>query len=174
MKSWKIISLAGLIATGISIWSGPVQAQYYGGNIDQREAAQELRIREGLRNGTLTPQEAGRLEAEQQRIRAAEARMQADGRLGYRDRAALDRMQDNAGRHIYRQSHDNQVAYPGYRNQCEPRYQHRQDNQRQNHRQGNHYRRENGCDRRGDFRPNHGERSKFSGNHNRNRRFAWN
>ena len=170
MKSWQVISLAGLIATGVSIWSGPVQAQYFGGNIDQREAAQEQRIRDGIHSGAITPREAQQLGAQQQRIRNAEARMRSDGRLNYQERARLDRMQDNAGRRIYQQGHDNQV-YSGHPNNHEPRYRHWQDNQRRHHRQANHFRRENGCDRRGAF---HGNRGGFSPNHNRNRRFAWN
>ena len=175
MKSWKVIGMAGLMLTSLYIWSGPAQAQYYGGNIDQREAVQEQRIREGLRNGTLTPQEAGRLEAEQQRIRAAEARMRADGRLDSRERRRLERMQDKAGRDIYRENHDRQVAYPNYGNHCEPRYRHWQNNQPREHHPGNpYYKGQNSSDQRGDIRPNHGEHDRFSRMHHRDHRFAWN
>ena len=148
MKSWQIFGLAGLMVTGLSVWSGPAQAQYYGGNIDQREAAQEQRIQNGIRSGAITPREAGRLEAEQQRIRDAEARMRADGRLDPREKARLDRMQNKADRDISRENHDRQVAYPNYGNHYEPRYRHWQDNQRRDYRQENHYyRRGKGSDR---------------------------
>lgn len=173
MNSWKVISLAGFITTGILIWSGPAQAQFFGGNIDRREAAQEQRIREGIRAGAITPHEAGRLATEQQRIQRAEARMRADGRLNYQERARLDRMQDNAGRHIYQQSHDNQV-YARYPNHPASRYQHWQ--QRRYH-QGNHYSygRPNRCERRGVFRPpHHGAPGRSSWPPQRHRRLAWN
>ncbi len=174
MKTWQVLSLAGLIATGISVWSGPAQAQYYGGNIDQREAAEQQRIQNGIRSGAITPQEARRLEAEQRRIRDAEDRMRADGRLDPRERARLNQMLNKADRDISREKHDRQVAYPNYGNHYEPRYRHWQDNQRRDYRQeNNYYRRGKGSDRDA-FRPNHVDRGRFSRMHHRDRRFAWN
>ncbi|MDP3182034.1 MAG: hypothetical protein Q8M54_04360 [Desulfobaccales bacterium] len=83
------------------------------GSIDWREANQQNRINQGLQSGQLTPQEFNRLEREQARIQAAEARMRADGRLDPRERARLNGMLDRSGRHIYRAEHNNQVAAPG-------------------------------------------------------------
>jgi hypothetical protein len=171
MKTWQVFSLAGLIATGVSMWSGPAQAQYFGGNIDQREAAQEQRIRDGFHSGAITPREAQQLGAQQQRIRDAEARMRSDGRLNYQERARLDRMQDNAGGRIYQQGHDNQV-YSGHPNNHEPRYRNWQNYRRRDYRQGNYHHRGRGCDRNA-FRPNHGERGRSSLPHQRDRRMAW-
>ncbi len=174
-KTWKIFGMAGLFLSSLVIWSGPVQAQYFGWNLDQREAAQQQRIHHGAESGALTPQEAWKLENEQRRIQAAEDRMRADGRLNHRERARLDKMQDKADRHIYRENHDNQVAYGGYGNHRDPRFRQWQHNQRRGHQYGNHYsRRENGCDRRGAFQANHGNRGRFHQTNNRNRRFAWN
>jgi hypothetical protein len=130
MKSWKAISLAGLFAIGVSVWSGAAQAQYSGGNVYQREAIQERQIQEGMRTGSLTPQEAARLEAEQRRIRETEARMRADGRLDPRERRRLERMQEKAERDIYREKHDKNVAYPNYGNQYERGHRHWQDTHR--------------------------------------------
>ena len=175
MKTWKVLSLAGLVLSSVCVWSGPVQAQYFGGIFDQRDASQQHRIHNGIESGALTPQEAWKLENEQRRIQAAEHRMRRDGRFNYRERARLDRMQDKADRHIYRENHDNQVAYAGYGNHREQRFRHWQDNQRRDHNRGNHYsRRGNGCDQRGSFRPNHGDRSRFSRIQHRERRTAWN
>ena len=96
MKTWKVFSLAGLVAASISFWSGTVQAQYYGSDIDQREAAQQQRIQNGIHSGAITPQEARRLAAEQQRLQTAEDRMRADGRLDPRERARLRSNADKA------------------------------------------------------------------------------
>jgi hypothetical protein len=85
------------------------------GSVDWREANQERRIYQGVRSGQLTPQEFNRLEAEQARIRAAEARMRADGRLDPRERARLNAMLDRSSQHIYRAEHNNQVAAPNSR-----------------------------------------------------------
>ncbi len=130
MKSWKLIGMAGLMLTSLYIWSGPVQAQYYGQNIEQREAAEQQRIQNGIRSGALTPQEARRLEAEQRRIEATKDRMRADGRLDPREQARLNQMLNKANRDISREKHDNQVAYPGYGNYHDPRSRLWQDNQR--------------------------------------------
>lgn len=83
------------------------------GSIDWREANQQNLIYQGLRSGQLTPQEFNRLEREQARIRAAEARMRADGRLDPRERARLNAMLDRSSRDIYRAEHNNRVATPG-------------------------------------------------------------
>lgn len=112
MKSWKVLSIAGLVVSTLVAWSGSGQARD-GSFIDQRGAAQEQRIQDGLRSGALTPREAGRLAAEQQRIRDAEARLRADdGRLNPNEKAIIDQMQNKAGRDIYRETHDRQAAYP--------------------------------------------------------------
>jgi D-alanyl-D-alanine carboxypeptidase len=110
---WKILGITGLVVTGLAAWSGIGQAQGPA-FVDQREATQEQRIQDGVRSGALTPREAGRLEAEQQRIRDTKARMRADGRLNPNEKAMLDRMQNRAERDISREKHDRQVASPQY------------------------------------------------------------
>lgn len=77
--------------------------------INRREYEQRSRIRHGIRSDELTRREAGRLAAEQARIRAYERRSRIDGGgLSWRERARLDSMLDRSSRHIYRQKHDRQ------------------------------------------------------------------
>ncbi len=99
-------------APGVN-WQG--QAPYWGPprDIDGREAYQQNRINQGVQSGQLTPEEFNRLQREQARIRAAEARMRADGRLDPRERARLNAMLNRSGRDIYRAEHNRQVAAPG-------------------------------------------------------------
>lgn len=80
--------------------------------VDRRERDQAFRIRQGLRDGSLTPQEARRLWAEQRHIRGAEGRMRADGDLNPAERGRLNAMQNRANRDIYRARHNGMVQ-PG-------------------------------------------------------------
>ncbi|OPY05351.1 MAG: hypothetical protein A4E67_01988 [Syntrophaceae bacterium PtaB.Bin038] len=87
------------------------QAQTYGTNdpgIRQRMQNQERRIDQGVQSGELTPKEAGKLEAEQARIKQAESRMKSDGTLTGQERNRLHTMQDRSSDRIYRQKHDRQ------------------------------------------------------------------
>ena len=94
-------------------WQAP--GPYWGParGIDGREAYQQRRINQGVRSGQLTPEEFNRLQREQARIRGAEARMWADGRLDPRERARLNAMLDRSGRDIYRAGHNRQAATEG-------------------------------------------------------------
>lgn len=76
--------------------------------INRRERREAQRINRGVRNGSLTRREAGRLDAQQARIRAHEARAKSDGTVTARERASIRRQERRASRHIYRQKHDRQ------------------------------------------------------------------
>lgn len=74
--------------------------------IDKREANQEQRIKEGRESGALTRHEARRLRAEQKAIDRAQTRAAADGSVTAAERRHIRKMQNRAGRDIYRQKHD--------------------------------------------------------------------
>jgi uncharacterized membrane protein YebE (DUF533 family) len=78
-------------------------------SVDRREHRQQRRIRRGVRSGSLTRREALRLERQQARTRALEARAKSDGRVTARERARLQRRENRTSRHIYRQKHDRQT-----------------------------------------------------------------
>jgi hypothetical protein len=100
------LALGGLLLTGI-----PAAAQgVYGPTIDSREEYQQQRIQRGIDSGALTPGEARNLEREQGRIRAAEQRMEADGRLSPWERQRLRQMQDRASRDINRLEQNNRTT----------------------------------------------------------------
>ena len=80
--------------------------------INRREHYQQQRIHQGVRDGSLTRGEAGRLEAEQARIRFDERIARRDGTISPRERARLDRELDRARRDIYRQTHDDDYRPP--------------------------------------------------------------
>jgi hypothetical protein len=107
MKTWTKGIMAGLVAGAVSLGSFPAVAGPYNSYINQQEIAQEHRIHEGLYSGRLSPGEFRRLENQQARIRATEARMRADGRLTRGEKTQLAQMQAHANRSIYRYKHNN-------------------------------------------------------------------
>lgn len=76
--------------------------------IDRLERREQKRIRQGIRNGELTPREIRRLEKEQARIRVEESRAKSDGMVTRQERRHLIRNLNRASRDIYRQKHDRQ------------------------------------------------------------------
>lgn len=66
----------------------------------QRDVNQQTRIDNGLKNGSLSTQEASRLEKEQSKIDQMQARDLKDGKMSPRERAQLRRAQDKASRDI--------------------------------------------------------------------------
>jgi hypothetical protein len=67
---------------------------------------QERRIDQGVGSGQLTPREAGRLDAEQAKIKLDELRAKSDGNMTTKERAKLTREQNRASRDIYRLKHN--------------------------------------------------------------------
>ncbi len=81
MRTWSTMIMAGLLAGGCLLLSLPAQAQINDNRIQQREQNEQQRIQQGIQSGSITPGEAQRLEAEQNRIQRTEDRMKADGKL---------------------------------------------------------------------------------------------
>lgn len=103
MSKAAFIATGLLIATSASAFAGPSRA-----DIDAREQRQLGRIEQGRQDGSITWTEGLKLRAEQKRIAETEARLMADGRLSKQERRVLDRMQDEAARHITDEASDSQ------------------------------------------------------------------
>jgi hypothetical protein len=73
-----------------------------------RNVNQEKRIEAGIQSGALTNREASKLERGQARIDHREARAAADGHIGKREQAGIERSQDHQSSRIYSQKHDRQ------------------------------------------------------------------
>lgn len=73
--------------------------------INQRQRQLDQRIDQGVREGSLSRNEAYRLRAEFQQIAQLEARYRRNG-LSYRERADLDRRFDNLSQRIYVERRD--------------------------------------------------------------------
>ena len=86
---------------------GCVPAFAAGPGINHRQARQQARIYQGIASGSLTQREAARLERQEGRIDALEARDRRNG-LSRHERAQLERDLNRESRQIYRQKHDRQ------------------------------------------------------------------
>jgi hypothetical protein len=104
-RMFKVTVLASVMGMVIA---GSALAQTADPVVEKRMETQERRIDQGVQSGELTPREAGRLEAEQARVKQTEQRMESDGKLTPKERARLNRMQNRASGDIYRQKHDHQ------------------------------------------------------------------
>ncbi len=91
---------------GAAVCATPLMASAK--SINKVEHREQMRINQGIRSGELTRTEAGRLEAEQARIRVNERFARADGHITAKERERLQKELRHAGRDIYHQKHDNQ------------------------------------------------------------------
>ncbi len=106
MSTVTAATLTALLLGSSLVWAEDVPSP----RVDARQERQQARIEEGVASGQLTGPEARRLERQQGRIKRAEKRREADGTLSARDKAALERKQDRASRHIYRAKHNARTA----------------------------------------------------------------
>ena len=108
MKKMMGCMLAGTMSIMLltSAFAGPTDDP----GIQKREQNQEKRIQQGEKSGQLTPGEAGRLEAQQTRIKQSEERMKADGKLTKAERRKLTREQNRASKNIYRKKHNEKAV----------------------------------------------------------------
>lgn len=72
----------------------------------QRNANQEARIQQGLASGSLSEQEAARLERGQAHVERKEARAGADGHVGAVEQRSIQRTENRQSRHIFRHKHN--------------------------------------------------------------------
>jgi len=113
MKKLISMILTGSIACMFAV--APAFAANNDPGIDQREINQQNRINQGIQSGQLTPKEAGKVEAQQARIKQREERMAArdNGNLTAKDKAKLTRQQNRASKNIYGKKHNDRTANVG-------------------------------------------------------------
>ena len=90
-----------LVIAGMALAAGSAFAQGTA-HEDDRNANQEARIQQGEANGTITPREGAKLQAQQHKIRRAERHAAADGYTSPAERARIQKMQNHASRSIER------------------------------------------------------------------------
>ena len=85
---------------------GDRRTAHYESRVDNRQAMQRARIRQGVRAGQVTPREARRLRQSQRQIARMEHRFGADGRFTRIERHKLNRALARSSRQIQRSRHD--------------------------------------------------------------------
>ena len=93
-------------AVAAALLASPALAGSSTPGVDERQWRQEQRIDNGVQSGALTPAEAARLQAGQNRIDRMENRFKADGVVTRRERARLHDAQNRESRRIYRKKHN--------------------------------------------------------------------
>ena len=94
--------------------NGPMVFKQQVVDFDQRLDKQLQRVLKGMENGQLTMREAVALLREHQEINTLERQYSADGRLGPRELADLDRRLDVASQHILFEKHDREAQRVGF------------------------------------------------------------
>lgn len=103
MKNPIIAAIVVAITTGL--WAGGASAGETPW-VDKREHRQAMRIYDGVRDGSLTFRETGRLIRGQARIRRNEYRYKSDGVVTPRERLRLHRQLNRQSRRIWRGKHN--------------------------------------------------------------------
>jgi hypothetical protein len=78
----------------------------------QRNINQEQRIEGGVKNGSLTNREVGKLERGQARVDHKEYVAARDGKVGAAEQKRIQRSENRQSKRIYQQKHDAQVRNP--------------------------------------------------------------
>ena len=91
-----------LVVTAGSVFAGNVDDP----GIQDRIMEQQKRIDEGIASGSLTRDEAARVQDNLNRIKAEEARLKADGKLTKRERARLQHELDRNSDKIFKKKHN--------------------------------------------------------------------
>ena len=100
------IMLAALLTVTMAapIFAGPKSP-----GVDRREHRQKQRIKEGVRSGQLTHEEAKGLRAQQREIRAKERDMKSDGVLTPQERQELHQDLNESSKNIFQEKHDTET-----------------------------------------------------------------
>jgi len=122
-------ALAALMLPAFAQTSPAPEPPQQNSTINSRQENQQDRIGQGIQNGSLTPGEATRIENNEKRMSAEEARMRAanGGKLTAADRAKLDRQQAHLSKQIYNQKHDAQTQNTNPKSEVGKRAENQQD-----------------------------------------------
>lgn len=101
-----------LIALTFSLSCAAAFAQTTAASTTQRDVNQQVRIENGLKDGSLSLKETAKLEREESRIDRLQARDLKDGRLTARERAQLDAAQNKVSRDIAADRHNAVTGNP--------------------------------------------------------------
>jgi len=99
-----MIGRAVIVGILIVVFAAPVFADQKSRGVDRREHRQKQRIKQGVKSGELTREEARGLRQEQREIRATEREMKSDGTFtrGEREKHPQDLKESRQNIHEYK------------------------------------------------------------------------
>ncbi|MHB8906438.1 MAG: hypothetical protein ACYC6D_09970 [Melioribacteraceae bacterium] len=92
-----------------ALFAMALQAQTVTPKINQTQKQQQVRIKQGVKSGELTPLETRKLEKQQLKIQQAKKVAKSDGVVTKRERRHILNEQKQASKNIYRKKHNNIV-----------------------------------------------------------------
>lgn len=116
MKQKKV--WLGIMFCSLLVWTGNVFAA---GPVSQRQAHQQLRIKQGVRNGSITKPELKQLKKEQRHIVKIKRQAQRDHRITRHESRRINRLQNRASDNIYHYKH-NKAKQPRMSRHAHKRY----------------------------------------------------
>jgi hypothetical protein len=111
MKTWIKGVVAALLMGIVILGSLPALAEPWGPRPFRPQMNQSHRFNPGMYPGSRAPGQFHYRGPQQGHFRMAEARMRADGHLNRNERARLQRMQNHAGRDMYRHNYNNRYNH---------------------------------------------------------------
>lgn len=107
--STLLIAVVAAVALPVMAQTAPAPADPTATpRLDQRQANQQQRIDQGVASGALTGKEAARVEKGQERIQTFEDKAKSDGTVTPQERGRLQAAQNHQSRVIARTKHDRQ------------------------------------------------------------------
>ena len=101
-----------LMAAALSLACAGAYAQTNAATTTQRDVNQQTRIENGLKDGSLSTQEAAKLEKQESRVDRLQARDLKDGKLSPAERAQLNAAQNKVSRDIAADKHNGVTGNP--------------------------------------------------------------
>ena len=98
--------LTATIFTATVLLSSTIASAQSTPGVDWREHNQNMRIYNGIQNGSLSYNETGQLLRGQARVHRMERRFKSDGTVTRRERFRLHRAQNQQSRRIWRKKHN--------------------------------------------------------------------
>jgi hypothetical protein len=100
MKKLTIVGVAAALVLSSTLT--------FAGEVHHRQKRQHKRIEKGVRSGELTPEEAGKLKAEEADIQAKREKALADGKMTKKERRQIRHEQNQTGHEIRKDKHNSQ------------------------------------------------------------------
>lgn len=104
----KLLFAAAVSALGLGATSAHADHRPRDPGVNARQHMQQDRIRQGVRSGSLTREEAQALRQEGREIRQLEREYRSDGVLTREERKTLHQELNERSRDIYREKHDSE------------------------------------------------------------------